>query len=90
MACGSNPCSDLLGRLEICQKVTRFRISSRLLGSAYGGDGKIEAVAGAPGQFQITIRFSNCLGSLSNVEASNCKGISNNNDKRVISFLFRI
>ena len=55
-----------------------------------GGDGKIEAVAGMPGQFQISIRFANCLGSISNVEANNCKSVSNNNEKRVISFLFRI
>lgn len=54
------------------------------------GDGKIEAVAGSPGQFRITIRFANCLGSLSNIEANSCKSVSNNNDKRVITFLFRI
>lgn len=55
-----------------------------------GGDGKIEAVLSSPGQYQVSIRFANCIGSLSGVEALNCKNVSSNNEKRTISFLFRI
>jgi type IV pilus assembly protein PilV len=55
-----------------------------------GGDGKIEAVAGSPGQYQISIRFSNCLGTLSATETANCTTVSSNSDKRTISFLIKI
>ncbi len=55
-----------------------------------GGDGKIEAVAGSPGEYLVSIRFANCLGSLSPTELANCLAVSSNNDKRTISFQFRI
>lgn len=59
-----------------------------------GGDGKIEAVVGVAGQYLVSIRFSNCLGTLSagasTSEAAACTSPSNNSDKRTISFIFRI
>ena len=59
-----------------------------------GGDGKIEAVGGVTGQYLVSIRFSNCLGTLSagsnTSESAACSSPSNNSDKRTISFTFRI
>ena len=55
-----------------------------------GGDGKIETVAGYPGQYQVSVRFSNCVGTLSAVESSNCAAPSGNNEKRTISFIVKI
>lgn len=55
-----------------------------------GGDGKIEAVAANPGEFLITVRFANCLGTLSATERSNCIASTSNNEKRVIEFRFKI
>lgn len=55
-----------------------------------GGDGKIEADLASPGSYLVSIRFANCLGSLSTTELTNCKTTSSNNEKRTISFRFRI
>jgi type IV pilus assembly protein PilV len=55
-----------------------------------GGDGKIEAIAANPGEFLITVRFSNCLGTLSATERSNCIASTNNNEKRQIEYRFKI
>ena len=59
-----------------------------------GGDGRIETVVGAAGQYLVSIRFSNCLGTLSagssTSESEICASPSNNSDKRTISFIFRI
>lgn len=55
-----------------------------------GGDGKIEADALSPGQYLVSIRFSNCVGSLSTAEMAQCTTISSDGEKRTISFRFRI
>lgn len=55
-----------------------------------GGDGRIEADAAVLGQYVITVRYSNCLGSLSTVEQSACASPAADSDKREISFRFRI
>lgn len=64
-----------------------------------GGDGRIEyadatATCATSNQsacdYTVSIRFANCLGALSSTELANCKAVSSNNDKRTISFRFRI
>jgi type IV pilus assembly protein PilV len=55
-----------------------------------GGDGKIEENTPSPGVYQVSIRFANCLGSLSTTELTNCTTTSSDNEKRVIFFQFRI
>lgn len=55
-----------------------------------GGDGQILGDAAAPGEYVVTIRYSNCLGSLSGNEKSACTSPTANSEKRTISFRFRI
>ncbi len=64
-----------------------------------GGDGQIKyadetsacAVALASiCEYEVTVRFSNCIGSLSKAEFDNCVAASNNNEKRPVTFRFRI
>jgi type IV pilus assembly protein PilV len=54
-----------------------------------GGDGRITAEATA-GEYVITVRYANCLGSLSTVEQGACTSPTANSEKREISFRFRI
>lgn len=64
-----------------------------------GGDGSIAyadpaATCATSAQsacdYIVSIRFANCLGTLSSDELSKCKTVSSNNEKRTISFRFRI
>ena len=55
-----------------------------------GGDGKIEADTASIGQYLVSIRFTNCVGSLSSTEFAKCSSISSDGEKRTISFRFRI
>jgi type IV pilus assembly protein PilV len=55
-----------------------------------GGDGRIEADAAVAGQYVITVRYSNCLGSLSTVERGACTNPAADSEKRELSFRFRI
>lgn len=55
-----------------------------------GGDGKIETVAGATSQYKISVRYANCMGSLSASESASCTNVSSDNEKRTISFLIQI
>lgn len=55
-----------------------------------GGDGKIEIDAAFPGEYLVSIRFANCLGSLSSAELANCQTVASDGEKRTISFRFRI
>ena len=41
-------------------------------------------------EYLVSIRFANCLGSLSATELANCKNAVSNNEKRTISFRFRV
>ena len=54
-----------------------------------GGDGRITAGAMA-GEYVVTVRYSNCLGSLSNDQQNACTSASADSEKREISFTFRI
>ena len=57
-----------------------------------GGDGKI-TTTGVAGQYLISIRFSNCLGTLSTgtgSQAAACANPSGDSEKRTISFSFKI
>lgn len=55
-----------------------------------GGDGQIVAVPLATSEYEVSIRFANCLGSLSAIELANCQNVASNSEKRTISFRFRI
>lgn len=64
-----------------------------------GGDGRIayaDAAAACATAAQsacdyiVSIRFANCLGTLSADELAKCTAVSSNNEKRTISFRFRI
>lgn len=54
-----------------------------------GGDGTIQAGAAA-GQYIVSIRFTQCLGTLGEAEAGVCAAAVADSDKRVISFSFKI
>jgi type IV pilus assembly protein PilV len=56
------------------------------------GDGKIEVDATLPGVYLVSVRFSNCLGSISTSAVSDCKQVTSDVDKRTasVSFRFRI
>lgn len=54
-----------------------------------GGDGRITAGATA-GEYVVTVRYSNCLGSLSTDQQNACTSPSADSEKREISFRFRI
>jgi type IV pilus assembly protein PilV len=52
-----------------------------------GGDAKIELATGSTSEYVVTVRFSNCLGTLSGAELANCKDSTNTDSrKREISF----
>lgn len=64
-----------------------------------GGDGRITyadpssacAVAAQSAcDYIVSIRFANCLGTLSSTELAACQAVANDNNKRTISFRFRI
>lgn len=55
-----------------------------------GGDGQIETFVATPNEYLVSIRFANCLGTLSPTELANCLAVASNNEKRTISFRFRI
>lgn len=54
-----------------------------------GGDGRITTGVTA-GEYIVTVRYSNCLGSLSTDEQTACTSPSADSGKREISFPFRI
>lgn len=64
-----------------------------------GGDGRItyadptSACAAAnlsACDYIVSIRFANCLGTLSAAEQTACQAVASDNEKRIISFRFRI
>ena len=55
-----------------------------------GGDGKITAVAGLAGQYEVEVRFSTCLGTLSTDEKTACTTVTGDSDKKKIKFTFKI
>lgn len=56
-----------------------------------GGDGQIQLASGATTEYVITIRFSNCLGSLSSAEKTACTGTAGNTASlRTIAFNFGV
>lgn len=54
-----------------------------------GGDGKIALATGSATEYVITVRFVNCLGTLSQTETSNCKD-TNSADTRKREIVFRM
>lgn len=56
-----------------------------------GGDGKIEKPSTTSDEYLVTVRYTNCLGSLSSTELSNCKDTANTNSrKRELAFRFNV
>ena len=55
-----------------------------------GGDGKIERDAAVVNGYIVTVRFANCIGTLSQTEKDKCVAAFNNGEKREIAFKFKI
>jgi type IV pilus assembly protein PilV len=53
-----------------------------------GGVAEIEIPSGTTNTYTVTVRFSNCIGSLSKIEKDNC--VNGTAEKRPITFTFQI
>jgi type IV pilus assembly protein PilV len=55
-----------------------------------GGDGTITQDATVPNGYIITVRYTNCLGTLNATQQSNCVNATVNSDKRTLVFRLKI
>lgn len=57
-----------------------------------GGDGEIKTDVATtdPNDYIVTVRFANCIGTLSDAEKAKCAAATNNGEKTEIIFKFKI
>lgn len=55
-----------------------------------GGGGQIQLVAGTTNTYTVSVRFANCIGTLSQVEKDNCVLATGDAEKRTLTFTFQI
>lgn len=57
-----------------------------------GGDGSItvDASTADTNDYIVLVRFANCIGTLSTTEKAACAAATNNNEKRTLTFKFKI
>lgn len=55
-----------------------------------GGDGEIKTDTTVSGGYVVSVRFANCIGTLSTAQQTNCKNATSNSEKRNIEFKVKI